>query len=100
MCVFPFTSFDPCAPGVSGLLQEQHHHAVSGNIVYTWYDREKGERGHILLKTDEEWRVPVRCRRGDVAVVKSSMPGEQDDASVAKHTVQEQLEHTHTHTQP
>lgn len=42
-----------------------------------------------------EWSSPVRSRRGDVTVVKSSMPGEQDDASVAKHTVQEQLEHIH-----
>lgn len=35
--------------------------------------------------------LPVRDGRGDVSVIQSSMPGKQDDASVAKHTVEKQL---------
>lgn len=34
---------------------------------------------------------PVGHGRGDVSVVKPGMPGKQDNASVAKHTVQKQL---------
>lgn len=35
--------------------------------------------------------LPVRHGRGDVSVIESGMPGKQDNASVAKHTVEKQL---------
>lgn len=35
--------------------------------------------------------LPVRHGRGDVSVIESGVPRKQDDASVAKHTVEKQL---------
>lgn len=35
--------------------------------------------------------LPVRHGRGDVSVIEPGMPREQDNASVAKHTVEKQL---------
>lgn len=34
---------------------------------------------------------PVGHGRGDVSVIESGVPGKQDDASVAKHAVEEEL---------
>lgn len=35
--------------------------------------------------------LPFSHGRGDVSVIKSGVPGKQDNASVAKHTVEKQL---------
>lgn len=37
------------------------------------------------------YSLPVRHRWGDVSVIETGVPGKQDDASVAKYTVEKQL---------
>lgn len=69
----------------SGLLKGRtdRNQDLTG-IVFT----EKQTISHLVHSTRD---VPVRHRRGDVSIIESGMPRKQDNASVAKYTVEEEL---------
>lgn len=58
------------------------HHIGTPQLKLWWASWAGSSRKGVL---------PVRHRRGDVSVIQSGMPGKQDNASVAKHTVEKQL---------
>ncbi len=89
MWVFPFTSLEPWAPGGSGLLKEESKKDLSYASLTN--PQTKPARAHLVQSAAGGGGLPVRYGRGDVSVIESGVPGEQDDASVAKHTVEKQL---------
>lgn len=75
---------EPWVPGGSGLLKVDTNNRVS-------LKKPKATQAGFLQSAARDGCLPVRHGRGDVSVIESSMPGKQDYASVAKHTVEKQL---------
>lgn len=61
------------------------------SFIKTLTNKPKSIQACLVQSADRDRGLPVRHGRGDVSVIESGMPGKQDNASVAKHTVEKQL---------